>query len=118
MAAEYPAEMTQPPPGYYTPVPNPPGRTLGLIGLIVAFVAPVVGLVLSIVARSQSQAAGLPNPLAKAGIIVGIVLTAVTVVILVATGLGGFALFKGIFDMCQQLGPGVHQVNGVTYTCS
>jgi uncharacterized membrane protein len=110
--------MTQPPPGYYTPVPSPPGRTLGLIGLILAIVAPLVGLVVSIVARSQSQQAGLPNPMARAGIIVSVVLLVLGTVLLVAAGLGGFALFKGIFDMCQQLGPGVHQVNGVTYTCS
>lgn len=29
----------------------------------------------------------------------------------------GINLFTGIVDICQQLGPGTHQQNGVTYTC-
>lgn len=51
-----------------------PGKTLGLVGLILAIVVPLVGLILSIVAQNQSKAAGYPNQLAKIGVIIGAIL--------------------------------------------
>jgi hypothetical protein len=60
-----------------------PGKTLGLIGLILAIVAPVVGIIVSAVALSQSKKAGFENKLAKIGLIVGIVLTVLIVVLYV-----------------------------------
>jgi hypothetical protein len=62
------------------PVPAPapagtdyPGKTLGIVGLILTFVFTLVGLILSIVAFNQSKAAGFKNTPAKVGIILGIV---------------------------------------------
>lgn len=59
---------------YYQPQPTPaaqdPGRTLGIIGLVCAFLCSVVGLVISIIAYSKSKAAGFNNGIALAGIIV------------------------------------------------
>jgi hypothetical protein len=52
-----------------------PGKTLGIVGLILAFVAPLVGLIVSAVASSQSKKAGVKNSLASIGIIVGVVFT-------------------------------------------
>ena len=60
-----------------------PGKTLGLVGLILAIVAPIVGIIVSAVALSQSKKAGFENKLAKIGLIVGIVLTVVYVVLYV-----------------------------------
>ena len=57
-----------------------PGKTLGLVGLILAIVAPVIGLILSIVAKKQSKEAGFPNQLAKIGVIIGAILTALYVI--------------------------------------
>jgi hypothetical protein len=70
--------MTTPTPA---PAPQPapadfPGKTLGIVGLVLAIVAPLVGLIISVVANNQSKAAGFPNQLAKIGIIVGAILTA------------------------------------------
>ena len=68
--------MTTPAPA---PAPAPadfPGKQLGLVGLILAILVPLVGLIISVVANNQSKAAGYPNQLAKIGIIVGAILTA------------------------------------------
>lgn len=56
-----------------------PGKTLGIVGLVLAIFMSVVGLIISIVARNQSKAAGFPNTPAKAGIIVGIITTVLTI---------------------------------------
>lgn len=74
--------MTTPAP---TPAPGPApasdaGKTLGIVGLVLAILAPVIGLIVSIIARNQSKAAGVENTPAKIGIIVGIVLTALYVI--------------------------------------
>ncbi len=70
-----------------TPAPTTeadfPGKTLGLVGLILAIVAPVVGIIVSAVALSQSKKAGFENKLAKIGLIVGIVLTVLVIVLYV-----------------------------------
>jgi len=57
-----------------------PGKTLGLVGLILAIVAPLIGLILSIVAQKQSKEAGYPNQLAKIGVIIGAILTALYII--------------------------------------
>ena len=75
--------MTTPTPA---PAPQPapagdfPGKTLGIVGLVLAIVAAPVGLIVSFVANNQSKAAGFPNQLAKIGIIVGAIFTAIWVI--------------------------------------
>jgi Ca2+/H+ antiporter len=54
-----------------TPAPEDPGRTLGIVGLILAFFCSLIGLIISIIAYRQSQQAGYKNNIALAGIIVG-----------------------------------------------
>ena len=67
------------------PVPaDYPGKTLGIVGLILGIVAPVVGIVVSAIALNQSKNAGFPNKLAKIGLIIGIVLTALYVILYIA----------------------------------
>ncbi|MDF1477828.1 DUF4190 domain-containing protein [Leifsonia sp. H3M29-4] len=104
------------------PVPAPPGtdypgKTLGIVGLILAFVFTIVGLILSIIANGQSKAAGYTNGPAKAGIIVSIVLIVLGIIGGIIFALTFGALFGGLAQICNELGPGVHEVNGVTYTC-
>ena len=57
-----------------------PGQTLGIVGLVLAIVAPLIGLIVSIIARKQSREAGFENQLAKIGVIVGAILTVLGVI--------------------------------------
>jgi hypothetical protein len=98
----------------YAPVATDPGRTLGIVGLVLSFLAAAVGLVVSIVALRKSKRAGFKNGFALAGIVVGGV---VTVLWVVGIAVGGIAL-GGVAAKCAELGPGTHTVDGVTYTCS
>jgi hypothetical protein len=74
--AQYQAVPPQAPADY-------PGKTLGIVGLVLAIVGSVVGLIISVVAFNQSKAAGYQNGIAKAGIIVGIITTVLTVLYIV-----------------------------------
>ncbi|WP_368497546.1 DUF4190 domain-containing protein [Herbiconiux sp. A18JL235] len=114
-------------PGGYGNQPNSTaGKGLGIAGLIAGIagffilpiVAPIAGLIMSIIGRNQSRAAGVPNGPAKAGIIVsiislvlGIIITIVVIVIVVAAA-------GSIAEACAELGPGTHYIDGITYTCS
>lgn len=60
--------------------PGEHGYALGLAGFITSFFFSVIGLVLSIVGLAQSRRAGLKNPLALWGIIIGAVLTFLSLV--------------------------------------
>lgn len=90
-----------------------PGRTLGVVGLVLAFVASWVGLIISIIAMRRSTRAGFRNGLAKAGVIVGSITTALGLI-----G-GGIAVVAAahLASTCSDLGPGVHQVGNGTVTC-
>ena len=93
---------------------SPPGRVLSIVGLVLAFLAAPVGLILSIVAAVKLGKAGAPKGLAIAGIIVGAVITLLWIIGIIMF----VTLFAGIIGTCAELGPGVWDVNGVTYTCS
>lgn len=100
-------------PAYPQPEPSPPGRVLSIVGLVLAFVAAPIGLILSIVAAVKLGKAGQPKGLAIAGIVVGAVLTIIEIIGIILF----IAFFAAIFGMCAELGTGVWEVNGVTYTC-
>ena len=57
------------------PAANDPGKTLGLIGLILAIIpcTSTIGLILSIVGFVMSRKVGIQNQKAFAGIIIGVV---------------------------------------------
>ncbi|GAB3039947.1 hypothetical protein GCM10027052_20720 [Parafrigoribacterium mesophilum] len=64
-----------------------PGKTLGIVGLILAFVFQLAGLICSIIALNQSRRAGYKNGIALAGIIVSaglIVLGIIVAIVFVA----------------------------------
>jgi presenilin-like A22 family membrane protease len=69
----------QPPPT--GPPAQDPGRTMGIVGLILAIFCSLIGLIVSAIAYNTSKKAGYQNNFALAGIIVGIVSLVLGVVI-------------------------------------
>lgn len=70
--------MTDAPPPAYSQPAQPavnPGQTLGIVALILAFVAPLIGLILGVVALNQSKKVGMKNGLAVASIWLGAIFT-------------------------------------------
>lgn len=94
-----------------------PGKTLGIVGLVLSILAAIVGLIISIVAFNKSKKAGFKNVPALVGIIIGILGTIGWIVFWGVIIAGGAALFGGLAEICAELGPGVHEMGGVTYTC-
>jgi hypothetical protein len=91
-----------------------PGKTLGIVGLILAFIAAPIGFIVSLVARGQSKKAGVSNTPATAGIIIGLIITIIWIVVVIATIVTGAALLNA----CAGLEPGVYDTgNGGTITC-
>jgi uncharacterized membrane protein len=87
---------------------------MGIAGLVLAFLAPLIGFILSLIAMSKSKKAGMSNGLALAGIIVSVInMIAGLILIILLFGAGASVVQK-----CEELGPGTHTVDGVTYTCS
>jgi hypothetical protein len=75
MAQQYPTAPQAPAPGYAAPIEDP-GKTLGIVGFVLAFVFAVAGIVVSAIARKKSREAGFDNQLAKWGLILSIIFTA------------------------------------------
>ncbi len=91
-----------------------PGHGLGIASLILAFIFPLVGLILGIVAKGKSKSVGKSNGLALAGIIIsilGMVTGLIVSGLLVAAGMS-------VAAKCKDLGPGTHYENGSAFTCS
>jgi hypothetical protein len=90
--------MSQYPPGPYpsgaAPAGPLPGKTLGIVGLVLAIFCSLIGAVVSFIAYRQSAAAGWKNNVALAGIIVGLVLFVLGLVINFSTG--AFNQFRNI----------------------
>ncbi|RPF22732.1 DUF4190 domain-containing protein [Myceligenerans xiligouense] len=93
-----------------------PGKTLGIVGLILSIIGctSLIGLIVSIVGMVKSRKAGMGNGFALAGIIVGAIGTIGGIIFAISLAIGGGALI----EQCAELGPGTHEVDGVTYTCS
>lgn len=107
---QYPGQSASPMPAPDAPVP---GRTLGIVAVVVAVFFSVVGIILGFVARSISRKAGVSNGPATAAIIVGFVLLVLQIIAII----GAVALFGGLISTCAELGPGVHTIDGITYRC-
>ncbi|MBH2007062.1 DUF4190 domain-containing protein [Candidatus Saccharibacteria bacterium] len=108
----YPNEDSQPPqtappvPAYQPPSASPsspatpeqptgddPGKTLAIVGIVLAFFFSVVGLILSLIAKSKSRKAGYPTTLATVGIVLNsvfILLGIIMLGILTAITIAGF----------------------------
>ncbi len=72
--------------------PEDPGKTLGIVGLVLAFLFSPAGLVLSIIAKSKSKSTGHDNVIALIGIIISII----GMVILLPFVLISFVAFNGV----------------------
>ncbi len=94
-----------------------PGKGLGIAGLVLAILVPLVGLILSIIAKSQSKKAGYKNGPATAGIWISIVLLVLGAVAIGISLWLGTAAVGNVVAICNELGEGVWEVDGVTYTC-
>jgi uncharacterized membrane protein len=110
--SEVPPPAQQP---HDSPAPANPGKTLGIVALILSILPlQLIGIILGFVARNQSKRAGQGNGFAVAAIIVGVIGLVIGLVLIFAGG----AIFAGLFGVCSDLGPGVWEIDGVTYTCS
>lgn len=101
-------------PVYATPPAAVPGKTLGIVALILAFFFQLIALILGFVALSQSRKAGAKNTPAVVAIILSIVFGLIWIIGVTIAILGIVA----VASQCADLGPGIHELNGVTYTCS
>lgn len=111
--------MTDAAPAPVAEVVNP-GKTLGIVGLIMAFffVIDIVGLVLSIMALNKSKKAGMSNGPALAGIIVSIVTIIIGVVILIVFAMVAAAGLAAFSEVCEGYASGMYELNdGTTITC-
>lgn len=68
--------------GHAPMIAQDPGKTMGIVGLVLSIVLGLPGLVVSIIARSKSKAAGFTNGLATAGIWVGAIMTALNLLMI------------------------------------
>ena len=107
----------QPTPPAYAAAGTPatfPGKTLGIVAIPVAIFFSLIGIILGFVAKGQSKAAGVKNTPATIAIVIGFIALAISIIVGIGVGVGAAALMS----QCAELGSGVHEVNGVTYTCS
>lgn len=111
-----PAPLTPPPvDAPVMPGSENPGKTLGIVSLVTSLVGlGPVGIITGAIGISKSKKGGQPNPLAIAGLVVGIVSTILGTLFIVAIVSASFHLY----GKCQELGTGTHVVEGVTYDCS
>lgn len=93
-----------------------PGKNMGIAGLILSIIGctSLIGLIVSILAYRKSKAAGYKNTIALIGIVIGIL----ALIGLIITGIVLGVSASAVAAQCAELGPGTHQVDGVTYTCS
>ncbi|MFT3798621.1 DUF4190 domain-containing protein [Microbacterium sp.] len=95
-----------------------PGKTLGIVALIVTFFSSVIGLILGYVAASQSKKAGVPNTPAKVAIILGWIFTVIGTLVIIGVIVTAVVAVNSVQEACNQLGTGVWQLdNGATITC-
>lgn len=120
-----PAYSSAPPPAYNAqPAPGAPvpGKTLGIVALVVAIFFNVIGLILGIVALVQSRKAGVKNGWAVAAIIVGAILFVVGIIVTISlialfSAAAGFA--NEAIEACEAVGySGTVTVQGQTVDCS
>jgi len=93
-----------------------PSRGFEIAGFVLSFFGflAIAGLIMSTISFRRLGRAGQPRGLSLAGIIISIVALMLTLAFIIAAIVGATALVGA----CQDLGPGTHVVDGVTYTCS
>ncbi|MBF4993482.1 DUF4190 domain-containing protein [Arthrobacter gandavensis] len=109
-------------PGNYQAPAQQPGKTMGIVGLILSCLffipfASLVGVILSIVGLVQSRKAKMSNGPALAGIIIGGVVFVLTVIATIAIFVFAMDQVGTLIEVCDDLGPGTHVVDGEIYEC-
>jgi hypothetical protein len=74
------APQSAPPVQNYGAPIEDPGKTLGIVGFVLAFFVSIAGIVVSAIARKKSREAGFDNQLAKWGLILSIIFTVLSVI--------------------------------------
>lgn len=74
-----------------------PGKKLGIAGLVLAFLVPIAGIVVSVVARNKSKKSGFDNKLALGGLVASIITTIVSVIIGIFLAFTVVAMVNGDF---------------------
>lgn len=117
-APVYPTGGEYPPaaPSYVPPAPQGrgPSRGLSITGLVLGVIpcTALIGVVLSIVALVKGR--GSADSSSRVMAIIGLVIGALWTVVAIWSGV----LFLDIYRTCDELGNGVHYVDGVRYDCS
>jgi hypothetical protein len=94
------------------------GKTLGIVGLVLAFVFSLAGIIVSAIARSQSKKAGVKNTPATVGLVLGIIFFVIQVIWIIAAIALAATATAGLLDYCAQLGAGDWQLeDGTTISC-
>ncbi len=101
-----------------TPAPVNPGKTMGIVARVLSILPfQLIGVILGFVALGQSKKVGQKNGFAVAAIVVGFIGLVIGTIIAISVVAGGAAIFGGLSQVCNELGSGVWEVDGVTYTC-
>jgi hypothetical protein len=100
------------------PLPNNPGKTMGIVALVLSIIGlHLIGVIVGFVGLNQSKKAGQKNGFALAGIIIGFIGMIIVLALIAGGGALFGSLFGGLTQACAELGSGVWEVDGVTYTC-
>lgn len=98
-----------------------PGRTLGIVALVLAIVPvglQLIGLILGIVALVQSKKAGVKNGMAVAAIIVSSVLIVIGIIIGIVVAVVFANAAGDLIQFCANNPSGVYELNGQMITCN
>ena len=108
-------------PAPYAPPPAPngdyPGKTMGLVALILAIFLNIVGGIVGIVALLKSKKAGHKNPLALAAIIVGFALFVILATIGIVAGIAVAAFTADLLAQCEGLTGQEIVIDGAPVVC-
>ncbi|WP_043444562.1 DUF4190 domain-containing protein [Arthrobacter sp. L77] len=111
-AGNYPGQQ-----GYQVQTAENPGKTLGIVGFILAILIAPVGLVISIIAFVKSRKAKMGNGFALAGIIIGAVFTVLGAIALIGL-IALIPAFTELAELCQGVPSGTQvEFQGTTTTC-
>lgn len=118
-----PAPPAQPQPAYSTGAPDAPvpGKTLGIVALILAFFFQLIALILGIVAFVQSRKAGVKNTPALIAIILSVVFGIIWIIVgigLITAGLAIGGSATEIYEACVANPTGTVEFQGQTIDCS
>ncbi|MEI6228414.1 MAG: FKBP-type peptidyl-prolyl cis-trans isomerase [Candidatus Saccharibacteria bacterium] len=79
-----------------------PGRTLGIVGLVLSFLAPIAGLIISIIGYKKSKAVNIKNTIAIVGIWISSGVTALILLFVIVGTIGSF-LIMGLSQTNQKI---------------